>query len=518
MRRPIAGLRVRSRRSKPVGRQAASPQPAIPSPSLVRGPGGASYNAMDLSGKLRQAVTQYELWQPGDRVLIGVSGGQDSVALAWLMAGVAEAEGLTLALGHLHHGLRGAAADRDQALVEALARQLGLPLVVGRADVGALAQANGWSLELAGRQARYEFFERTATTGLYQRVALAHTATDRAETLLLNLFRGTGLAGLSAIPPRRDRIIRPLILVTRQETAELCRTEGLTFASDACNEDLRSSRNRLRLQVMPELERQFGPGVEAALCRAAEHVRAEIQWTEPLVGQALQAAAGPEGLALSELRKMAPGLRQRVMRAYLQACGHSLTEVGAAHWQAVEELVHRGRTGQRMELPGGWIVEISYGSLGCRRAEKNPAAVWEEILPLAVPGAVTLPDGRVVRAELSATCPPLPAAGELRAVLDAQRAGEALAVRLGRPGDRLQPLGMSGHKKLQDLLVDSKIPRQARQVLVVTGGGGEVLWVVGHRLSQQAAVGTETNNYLLLSVTVPSDTLRPESCGGRTGE
>jgi tRNA(Ile)-lysidine synthase len=471
---------------------------------------------MDISGKLLQAVTQYELWQPGDRVLIGVSGGQDSVALAWLMAQLAASESLTLALGHLHHGLRGEEADRDQALVEALAARLELPLEVARADVRALAEANGWSLELAGRQARYDFFERLATTGSYQRVALAHTATDRAETLLLNLFRGTGLAGLGSIPPRRDRIIRPLILVTRQETADLCRTEGLAYASDACNEDLTAARNRLRLQVMPELERQFGPGVEAALCRAAEHVRAEVQWTEPLVGQALQEATGPEGLAVEALREMPPGLRQRVWRAYLQACGHPLTEVGTTHWQAVEGLLQSGRTGQRTELPDGWIVEITYGRLCCRRAVEPPGPVWVESLALAVPGEVTLPDGRVVRAELSASRPPLPSAGGPVAVLDAGQTGEALEVRLARPGDRLQPLGMRGHKKLQDLLVDGKVPREARQVLVVTGREGEVLWVVGHRLSQQAAVRAETNNYLLLSVTKQSEAPRTESRGGRT--
>lgn len=450
---------------------------------------------MDIREKLLTAVARYRLLDGGERVLVGVSGGQDSVALAMLLGDLRPNLGISLAIAHLHHGLRGEAAGLDQVCVAALAEALECQFVTERVDVAALAEDRRVGIEVAGREARYAFFERAAQSLGCAKVALGHTATDRAETLLMNLMRGAGLRGLASIPPRRGIYIRPLILATRQETGDFCRSRGLWICEDSCNDDPAYRRNRVRAELLPQLEAQYGPGVEAALCRAAEHAWDELEWTEPLVAAAYDRCAADGGLRVADLRALAPGLRQRVLRHFLGTAGEPVRDIGAERWEALSELATRGATGKRVELARGLSVCLEYGLL--RLADSGTPPSWTEEIRLSVPGRVRLPDGRTVSAELDPQAP-LESGADV-AVLDAERAGPELALRLPRPGDRFVPSGMTGHKKLQDYFVDAKVPREARHPLLVLGRG-EVLWIVGHRLAETARPHDESRHLLLVRV------------------
>ena len=458
---------------------------------------------MTIRDKLLRAVERYDLISPGDRLLVGVSGGQDSVALALLLVELAGELQITLVIAHLHHGLRGEAGDADRQFVADLAARLGLPFVSEETDVAALGREEKCGLEEAGRLARYRFFERAAAEHQCGKIALAHTATDRAETLLMNLFRGAGLYGLRAIPPRRDNIIRPLLLALRQETEDYCQRLGLEPRHDACNADRHHLRNRLRADLMPQLERDYGPGLEQALCRAADSLWDEIEWTEPLVEQALTEAAtdAPSSLSLPALRTMPPGLRQRVLRRFLQQSGEGLNDISQERWLALEALIKEGQTGRKVELGLGRSVQLEYHLLRVC-TQDQPLEHSACCVPLVVPGQVTLADGTVIEAALTALPPDLPEASSLRAVLDARRAGSTLLVRHPQPGDRFSPLGMGGTKKLQNFFVDNKTPPRGRHPLLVTTMDGEILWVVGHRLAEQAKVDDATDAYLILSVRV----------------
>lgn len=454
---------------------------------------------MPIKRKLLQAVARYDLLAPGDRLLLGVSGGQDSVTMALLLHELAAQLQLSLVIGHLHHGLRGEVADADLKFVSDLAARLGLPFVSERTDVAALAGANHIGLEEAGRRARYDFFARAAAEHGCNKIAVAHTATDRAETLLINLFRGAGLHGLRSIPPRRGNIIRPLILVSRQETGEYCRTRSIGACHDVYNADLAYLRNRLRAGLMPQLEREYGPGIQDALCRAADHVLEELDWTDLLVEQALLQASHGDALRVSALRTLAPGLRHRVLRRFLQSSGQPLTDLSHDRWQALDNLIEKAQTGKKLELSTQHFVELEYDLLRVRAARGGPDCS-SEVAALPVPGTVTVSCGATVQAELLAEPPPLPLAHEPRAVMDAATAGPGLLVRRSRPGDRFVPLGMTGSKKLQDFFVDNKVPARERQPLLVTNAAGEVLWVVGHRLAHTASVTDSTQQYLVVTV------------------
>lgn len=465
---------------------------------------GAPFEPSDsLKEKVLQAISRYALLHAGERVLVAVSGGQDSLALLGILHELAPELHIELAVAHLHHGLRGEAADADQQYVRELAATLKLPFETEKIDVAALAAQRKMSLEEAGRQARYTFLERAAEKQHCQKIALGHTATDRAETLLINLLRGTGIYGLRSIPPRRGRIIRPLILARRDETAAYCRWQQWTPCFDQSNADLSFLRNRLRLVVWPVLEQEAGPGLDEALCRAADHLWEEVEWTEPLVEEALQAAQQGEGLSAQTLQQMAPGLRYRVLRRFLAQAGHPLANMSQERWEALEAFVLQGGTGRRLELPGGWSVELIYDSIHLREfsQEKLSESEQQQIV-LFVPGEAELPDGQKIQATLSEDKPAaFPAAEAKESVLDAERAGKLLLVRKPYPGDRFWPLGMQQSKKLQDFFVDNKVPLQARRPWLVTRADGEILWIVGHRISEIACVKERTKRFLWLRLT-----------------
>lgn len=457
---------------------------------------------MPIRKTLLQAVRRYHLITPGDRVLLGVSGGQDSLALLLALHDLSRELQISLVAGHLHHGLRGAEGDADQEFVADLARQLAVPFVAEAADVAALAQTEHIGLEEAGRHARYAFFQRAAAEAECNKVAVAHTATDRAETLLMNLFRGAGLYGVRSIPPKRGQIIRPLILATRQETGEYCRIKGLQPRTDACNLDQRYLRNRIRTELLPHLENEYGRGIEKALAGAADALFDEIEWTEPLVAQALITAGGPGELQVQALAELPPGLRYRVLRHFLQAHEIEIVDLSRERWRALEALIYRGQTGKRLELCPEVYVQLEYGFLRVCRASE---VCWEpeEVFTLPLPGSVQVSGVGVVEATVE-TLPPaaLSMATAMWAVLDADRVGETLLLRRPRPGDRFVPLGMTGTKKLQDFFVDGKVPPRERNPLLVTRADGEIVWVVGHRLADLAKVDDKTTRYLVVRVRV----------------
>ena len=232
-----------------------------------------------------------KMLQPGDRVLVGVSGGADSVALLHILYRLSVSRDLDIGVAHLNHALRGKAADRDAAFVQTLARQLDLPCFSARQDVGLQRQKQGGSLEEAGRRARYRFYAQTAKTQGFTKIALGHHADDNAELVLMNMLRGTGPEGIAGIPPAREPgIIRPLIHARRREIMAYIKDNDLAYVVDASNQDPRFFRNRVRNELIPALSEAYNPRLTEALVRTASISRTEEEWLEQLTRPMLEAA------------------------------------------------------------------------------------------------------------------------------------------------------------------------------------------------------------------------------------
>lgn len=467
---------------------------------------------MKLPLRVQAFADRYGLWTGGRPVVAAVSGGADSVALLRILHELSQSGSLRLAgVAHLHHHIRESGADGDAAFVEALAGTLGLPCTTGHADVPALARRTGGSLEVVGRKARLAFFEDVAAAPTRPVIALAHTRSDQAETVLLRLARGAGPRGLAAMAPVSGCRVRPLLDIDRVELRDWLRARGQSWREDPTNEDVTVARNRIRHAVLPVLA-CVNPAVEAALARAARIQAADAELLDRLAdaeaGRLVRATKETVQLDLAGVRRLPEALARRVIRRALMAA-HSGHTPG---WEATEVML-QGGDGQldlgpvHVELFAGSAV-LSSRALArqCRAAGfSTPVAQ-----ALEVPGTVRHPAGWWEVEAVGPTCPadPLAAAAERRrspestqVVLDAGALGRHLTIRAWRAGDRVQPLGLGGRKKLQDVFVDRKVPRDERcQVPVVVDALGRIAWVAGHVVGEPFRVTPRSEAVVTLTL------------------
>jgi len=443
--------------------------------------------------RVAATISRHEMIAPGQLVLVALSGGADSTALLHAL----EQLGHRLCACHVHHGLRGAEADADARHAVAFAASLGLACAEKRADVKSLAKARKLSLETAAREVRYALLEEAARELSADRIATGHTADDQAETVLLHLLRGAGPAGLAGIPPVRGNIIRPLLDITRAEVQEYCTTERLSYREDRSNRDRRFTRNRVRHDIMPAL-RQIQPNLTAVLCRLAEIMRGEEEYLESLVPTGrVQVRESEVSVPLAELNGLPVALQRRLLRRAIAAAKGDAREVEFERIEAVVEMAGRGGTGAVIELPGGVEARRGYGELviGKRVDKRAPEGEWE----VSTRGRICLPElDLVMTAERSEDTSVSDDPNV--AVLDADRLEGTLRVRLWKPGDRFVPLGLSEPVKLQDYFVNAKVPRVRRHSIPIVESGSEIVWVVGHRISERHKVTASTCRTIRLHV------------------
>jgi tRNA(Ile)-lysidine synthase len=322
--------------------------------------------------RVRKTIERHQLWPEGSRVLIGLSGGSDSVALVFLLRELAEHGGFSIAgLAHLNHTLR-PSADGDEAFCRGLAERLHLRILVERADVKGYAQGRNLSLEDAARRIRYDFMERAADILGADRIAVGHTQDDQAETFLLKLMRGAGLTGLAGIYPRRGRVIRPLLDVSRADLRSDLSQRGERWIEDETNDDLENPRNRVRHVVLSELDAAAGGPTRPAIARAAGLIRDDGQWLDELADQRYLALADerPDGVELDASAATAepPAIRRRVLLRALRA-GAGNREIGFDHVEAAMSVL-AGTCGG-VDFPGG-RMELRRGKLVL--IQQKPAA------------------------------------------------------------------------------------------------------------------------------------------------
>lgn len=462
-----------------------------------------------LQDRVLASIRGERLVAPGGRVVAALSGGADSVALTLLLREIAPAGEFVLAgVVHLNHRLRAAAAA-DEHFCRELAARLSLPIEVEHADVRGAAAREGVSIEAAGHQARYALFERVAGAGRDGRVATAHTRDDQAETYLMRLIRGAGPTGLAGIRPRSGRVVRPLLQVSRRELRAYLAARGQTFREDETNRDPAVTRNRVRHELIPLLEARFSPSIVDALARGAAIARADAAWIEAAVdaaaGTIVTAGAEEVTVDAAALRREPPALARRLARRALEHVGRR--RVGFDHVERFLALAGAaGSGGGGADFPG-CRVERRGPLLVVRPARRRGAprgAVTPFRYELRVPGRVRVPEaGLEIAAEQAAAGAAsgrLAARGDTVAVA-ARGLSLPLVVRNWQPGDALRPLGMRGRKKLQDLFVDRKVERRARQrVPLVADSARRILWVVGHTVAEDFRITPATEGMLTLKV------------------
>ena len=451
--------------------------------------------------RISRTIDRFSMIGEGERVLAAVSGGADSAALLEVLCRLAPGRKWVLSAAHLNHGLRGEEADRDEAFVRSLADRLRVPLVCRRLEQGALRDRDGKSLEEAARDARYDFLREAAENTGAGRIALGHNRGDQAETVLMNMVRGTGLDGLKGMLPVRDCLfVRPLLYASRREIAEFLKREGLSFREDATNRDQRFFRNRLRRDLLPHLSSRYNIRVEEGLARLADIARRENDFLEETVrevlGRLVPARTGSRiEVPLDGLAGLHEAVRFRVVKALLDALAPG-RRVGYGHAESVLALAAGDRPQGALHLPGGVTAVREYGRLIL--LTRVPETAGYEY-PVDVPGRTAIPEAGC-RLEVSQVEPPWGMGTGRVALFDADRLAFPLTVRSARPGDRIRPLGLGGTKKLQDIFTDRKTPRSRRSILPVLEDRGGILWVAGVCRGDRALVTVDTLRVLRVEI------------------
>ena len=410
----------------------------------------------------------------GETVVLGLSGGADSVSLLHVMAALSRPRRFTVVAAHLDHGLRAGSAE-DAAFCRALCARLGVSFRTERADVRAGQRQDGGGIEEAARRARHAFLRRVKDEEGAAWIVLAHTRDDQAETVLLRLVRGAGALGLSAMRSEAGDLLRPMLDLSRRNVLDHLAARGLEWREDPSNADLAIARNRVRHELIPYLERHFNPAVREALGRVAAVLAEESDALAALSGGAAgvpRPEAQAEALSVSALRSAPRALARRAVRRALESAG-GLRGVGLGHVDAIVDLASSAApSGRRVALPGGRDAVFHFQEV--RIAPRRPPAEAFETA-LSVPGDVALPDGR----RLVARTDRGPAVSNGTSAVVAVPEGP-LVVRTRRAGDRVRSAGRE--MSLKRFLMDRRVPAQDRASLPLLAAGHRVLWVPGQRI------------------------------------
>ncbi len=451
--------------------------------------------------RARETIRRFGLLDKGDKVLVACSGGADSVALTAALLELRNEYALRLALAHFNHRLRPNAAADERFVID-LARLHGLPLYLRREDIRAHARTSRKNLEEAGRERRYAFLREAADRIRADRIATGHTLSDQAETVLMRILRGSGPSGLAGIAPCLDgRIIRPLIEVERGEIEAFLRKRKLSYRRDETNRDLRYLRNRVRLRLIPYLQKNFEPRVVRQLGRLAEICREDEDAWEKMTHSRLSRTLiqDNKGLFLDarKLSALPPALGRRGIRTYFRKIKGDLRGLSFRDVEAVRLLAE----GKEAVLPGGLILRREKSRIGRTTKALPPLDVeyeWDGRGELAIPGIGLTFGGKRIPADRAKR---LRSDDERRALLDAAKLRFPVFVRGRRDGDRYRPLGAPGRKKLKEIMRAKGVALAERDRRPVFLSAGEIVWVPGLPVAEAFKVTPATRRIFVIEKT-----------------
>jgi tRNA(Ile)-lysidine synthase len=497
----------------------------------------------ELHRRVLDTIARHAMIGPGGRVGIGVSGGADSVAMLRIFAELRTQLGIAVLVLHFNHQLRGTEADEDERFVKALAEEFHLEFESGRADVAGEARLHGWNVEDAARRLRYQFFASVAEARGLNRVAVAHTADDQAETVLSHLLRGTGLTGLAGIYPVAGLIIRPLLELGREELRQFLSDLGQPWREDATNQDTSRTRARIRHQLIPLLLRDFDPAVVARLSRLAMHaLEDETFWRSlederfdalvtretttaislsvedllsplpPLIPKDRGAMGGPAASSISPIIPPTMALTRRLVRRIFSDLRGSREQLTSRHVDSVVDLAAKSQSGARIDLPGVCVERIfdrlRFTNISsaldplqdAENSHQNCDFAYTVSRPADMESASVVVTEIHRRFNLKMVDWP-PAQSDTVVgwgAFDFDRVHWPLVLRNWRPGDSYRPHGSRRVRKLKRLLLESRVPRSARGSWPVLTSEGKVIWASGYPVAEELAPHPGTQKGLVI--------------------
>ncbi len=450
----------------------------------------------DFFNRFENFVQKHQLISENDKIIVSISGGIDSTVLLDLMMELKHRRNIEVAAAHINHNLRGTESEEDEGFAKTLADQYGIEFFVHSADTRAFVIEHKTSLQVGAREIRYKFLETVKILKNFTKIATAHNANDNAETVLLNLLRGAGAGGLGGIPIKRESIIRPLLFAERKEIERYAELKSLKFREDSSNLKDYYTRNIIRHFTLPQIQEKINPSIVSTLNRSAEifqEMTAFINNEVKVLYSNLSTTFEKDKLVLDmfKLKNMLLFIRENVIIIALREFVRGEVDYNKVH--AIMELIN-SETGSSIEIGGEVVVFRDRHNLVFIRNPKEPADFVAEIIP----GKkyefeefylnTEVVDKKEVQFSLSPVIE----------FIDADAAGDILTLRSWHSGDTFAPLGMKGHKKISDFLVDSKIPIYQKSNVLVLSNKDYIIWVCGLRVDDRFKITDSTRRILKL--------------------
>ncbi len=440
----------------------------------------------------------------GDKVIVCVSGGPDSLALLYALFNLQHELDCVLHVAHLDHKLRGSESAEDARFVQAHAHKLGLENTIEAINVLDAIQQDKLSLEAGARKIRYDFYERTAVAVGAHKIALGHNADDQAETVVMRLLRGSGAHGLSGIPKiRSGRYIRPLLSCSRAEIEEFLSDLQLSPRHDASNKQPIYLRNKIRLELIPLLAAEYNPTIKDVLCRTAEILHAESEFLDQIAKENLSSCLihcqpGYIKIGLENILKQHIALQRRILRLCIAHVVGNLFNYSFEHIESIINLIVNSKPNISLSLPSNLNITKTYNTLTIHVAKLDDSiSVFE--YTLKIPGIIGLPLLKAAIATKLKDDSLIAPHDPFQEIFDFANITQPLKLRNRRCGDRFQPLGMQGTKKLKDFFIDMKIPLKQRDSIPLLVSSEEILWVVGYRMSEKCKITDATTHKLVVT-------------------
>ena len=428
---------------------------------------------MKLLDTLLNTVKKHNLIEKGDRVLVALSGGSDSVALLHLLLEISKIYDISVSAAHINHKLRDT-ADRDMNFCKKLCDDLGVPLEILICDVRKEAKTAKMSEELYARGVRYDFFQSLG----FDKIATAHNKNDNAETIMFNFMRGAGIGGLCGIPYMRGNIIRPLLDISKSDISAFCNENGYDFVTDETNFAEIYTRNKIRLSLIPQIEKDFNENFVNTVTANSELISYDEAFLE---GEAARLYSGEILTEFANTVHIA--VLFRLIQLHYRKSSKSAQNLSASHVKSIYSLLQKGKTGTKTDLPNGFEAYISYGRLFIDKKSEIPQFEYE-----------ITPDKPIFIPQIKKTV-----------IISKDKNGRiflpdtnGLTIRNKRTGDIFYPTGMSGKKRLSDYFTDKKIPQKMRAEIPILTKDGEIVSVIGYRNDRRFSGGLYTPYSILI--------------------
>lgn len=458
-------------------------------------------NTIKVLEQVRTTIDRHNLFKKGDNVLLGVSGGADSVCLLHVLNQIKKELEITISVAHIHHGIRGEEANRDAEFVRNLCKKMKIPYFLRKISVPEYAKEEGLSEEMAGRVLRYRCFRELCDANDFSKIVTAHHQNDQAETVLMRVLRGAGIEGLSGIRyARQDGVVRPLLDVTRKEIEAYCSENELAYCIDSTNECDQYARNYIRNQLLPELEK-FNPNVATALSNLAKNMAEDGDFLKDYAKRLYRRLGSPLPnrkpvvLEVESLKMLEPSIQVRLLKMAAEDTMGKGYRSERKHWESVLGLLEK-QTGTKVDLPGGLVVSVGYGWLTFEKQGDEENGLFFDTIPVVPGESYQVPGGTV---SLLVTKPDVPLKSN-QWMLDYYKIKDfKLELRTRKDGDKIAVYKDGKERKLKSFLIDEKIPQGERDKLILLCSEDKVLAVPPYRIAEPYKVDSNTEKGLVVT-------------------